>query len=141
MEKSRQNYARKLRAKLNWAFKVAKETNDKETERQKRYYDRKMCCQRLVPGDLVLVKPKGSSGTYKIDDKWEVNPYRVLEQMSNNKGKLMPVFKIQEISKSEAPRQKTLHRNMLYPYNSLEEEDSPILMKANQLIDIYFSER
>ena len=29
IEQSRQNYARKLRAKLNLAFKVAKETSDK----------------------------------------------------------------------------------------------------------------
>ena len=29
IEKSWQNYAKKLRAKLNWAFKVAKETSDK----------------------------------------------------------------------------------------------------------------
>ena len=39
MEKSRQNYARKMRAKLNWAFKVAKETNDREAMCQKQYYD------------------------------------------------------------------------------------------------------
>ena len=75
MEKSQQNYARKLRAKLNWAFKVAKETSDREALCQKQYYDRKMRCQKLEPGDLVLVKQKGSSGNYKIDDKWELNAF------------------------------------------------------------------
>ena len=40
MEKSQQNYARKLRAKLNLAFNVAKETNDSEAVRQKKYYDK-----------------------------------------------------------------------------------------------------
>ena len=70
---------RKLRAKLNWAFRVAKETSDKETLHQKQYYDRKMCCQKIVPRDLVLVKQKGLSGNYKIDDKWELNPLRVME--------------------------------------------------------------
>ena len=74
MEKSRQNYARKLRARLNWAFKVAKEVNEKESDRQKRFYDKRMRCQKLVPGDLVLVKQKGSSTSYKIDDKWETKP-------------------------------------------------------------------
>ena len=39
MEKSQQNYAKKLRAKLNWAFNIAKETNDCEALRQKKYYD------------------------------------------------------------------------------------------------------
>ena len=28
-----------------------------------------MQCQKVEPGDLVLVKQKGSSGNYKIDDK------------------------------------------------------------------------
>ena len=90
VEKSRQNYARKLRAKLNWAFKVAKETSDREALRQKQYYDWKMHCQKLIPGDLVLVKQKGSSGNYKIDDKWELNPFRVIEQMTDDNGKLTP---------------------------------------------------
>ena len=35
MERSRQNYVRKLRAKLNWAFKMAKETSNREALRQK----------------------------------------------------------------------------------------------------------
>ena len=56
IDKSRQNYARKLRACLNWAFKVTKDVNLKESERQKSYYDHKMHCQKLVVGDVVLVK-------------------------------------------------------------------------------------
>ena len=141
VEKSRQNYARKLRARLNWAYKVAKESNEKESERQKRYYDKCVRCQKLEPGDLVLVKQKGSSGNYKIDDKWELNPYRVEEQLLNAKGKLMPVFKLVEIVQSGVPRRKTLHRNMLYPYRSVAGTDAPILVRANVLMDWYFSER
>ena len=34
IDRSRQNYARKLRARLNWAFQVAKDTNEKESKRQ-----------------------------------------------------------------------------------------------------------
>ena len=86
IDKRRQNYARKLRACLNWAFKVAKDVNLKETERQKCYYDRKMHCQKLIVGDMVLVKEKGSSGNYKINDKWETNPYMVIEHMTDKKG-------------------------------------------------------
>ena len=100
-----------------------------------------MRCQKLEAGDLVLVKQKGSSGNYKIDDKWEVNPYRVVEQLINDKGKLMPVFKLLEIVQTGSPRRKTLHRNMLYPYRSIEGTDAPVLVKANLLMDWYFSER
>ena len=92
IDKSRQNYAHKLWARLNWAFKIAKDMNLKESERQKCYYDRKMRCQKLIIGDVVLVKEKGSSGNYKINDKWEMNPYTVLKHMRDNEGKQMPVF-------------------------------------------------
>ena len=100
-----------------------------------------MCCQKLVVGDVVLVKEKGSSGNYKINDKWELNPYKVLEHMKDKDGKQMPVFQLQEIIKEGASREKTLHRNMLYPFRSVEEADNPLLMKCNILMDIYFSER
>ena len=143
MEKSWQNYARKLRAKLNWAFKVAKETNDSEALCQKKYYNKQMCCQKLTSGDLVLVKEKGSSGNYKIDDKWETNPFKVLVQVMNDKGKLTPVFKIEEIVKTGVPHLKTLHHNMLYPYQSVQEheDETPLLVHANILMDMYFFER
>ena len=44
IDKSQQNYARKLKACLNWAYRVAKKMYLKESERQKLYYDCKMCC-------------------------------------------------------------------------------------------------
>ena len=56
IDKSRQSYARKLWAQLNSAFKVAKEVNEKESQCQKCYYDRRMHCQKLVLGDIVLVR-------------------------------------------------------------------------------------
>ena len=141
IDKSRQNYARKLRACLNWAFKVTKDVNLKESERQKCYYDCKMHCQKLVVGNVVLVKEKGSSSNYKINDKWEMNPYTVLEHMKDDNGKQMPVFCLHEIVKVGAPCEKTLHRNMLYPFRSVQENKNPLLLKCNMLMDIYFSER
>ena len=141
INKSRQNYARKLRARLNWAFKVAKDVNLKESERQKCYYDCKMHCQKLVVSDVVLVKEKGSSSNYKINDKWEMNPYMVLEHMKDDNGKQMPVFRLRKIVKVGAPCKKTLYRNMLYPFRSVEENENPLLLKCNMLMDIYFSER
>ena len=52
----------------------------------------KCAVKKLIIGDVVLVKEKGSSGNYKINDKWEMNPYTVLEHMKDNEGKQMPVF-------------------------------------------------
>ena len=141
IDKSRQNYARKLRAHLNWAFQVAKDTNEKESKCQKQYYDRNIRCQKLVAGDVVLVKETSSSGNYKINDKWELNPYTVVEHKSDKFGRPTPVYKLKEIVKKGAPREKTLHRNMLYPFRSVQESQNPLLTKCNILMDIYFSER
>ena len=129
IDRSRQNYARKLRARLNWAFQVAKDTNEKESKRQKLYYDRKMHCQKLVVGDVVLIKETSSSGNYKITDKWELNPYTVVEHMKDNKGQFTPVYRLKEIVKKGNPREKVLHRNMLYPFRSVQENLKSIVNK------------
>ena len=141
IEKSRQSYARKLHACLNWAFQIAKDTNEKESKRQKQYYDRRMRCQKMVIGDVVLVKEKSSSGNYKINDKWELNPYTVMEHKRDKFGQPIPVYKLKEIVKKGTPRKKTLHRNMLYPFRSVQESQNPLLVKCIILMDIYFSER
>ena len=65
---SYQNYAKKLQARLRWAYQKAQENNRKESERQKKYYDQKMRCMSLRPNDLVLVHVKAPSGYHKIID-------------------------------------------------------------------------
>ena len=115
--------------------------NEKESKSQKLYYDRKMRCQKLVVGDVVLVKETSSSGNCKINDKWELNPYTVVEHMEDNKGQPTPVYRIKEIVKKGNLREKVLHHNMLYPFRSVQETKNPLLVKCYILMDIYFSER
>ena len=67
-QESYQNYAKKLQARLKWAYQKAQENNKKESERQKRYYDQRMKCMSLKPDDLVLVHVKAPSGQHKIID-------------------------------------------------------------------------
>ena len=38
---SYQNYAKRLQARLKWAYQKAQENNRKESECQKKYYDKK----------------------------------------------------------------------------------------------------
>ena len=63
-----QNYAKKLQARLKWAYQKAQENNREESERQKKYYDQKMKCMSLRPDDLVLVCVKAPCGHHKIID-------------------------------------------------------------------------
>ena len=68
---------------MKWAYQKAKENNEKESERQKKYYDQKMKCMSLKPDDLVLVQVKVPSGQHKIMDEWEDKQYHVLSELDD----------------------------------------------------------
>ena len=97
-----------------------------------------------MPGDTVLVRIKAFGVNRKIVDKWEQQPYIVLEQMSNQ-----PVFKVKPAGDNDESNIKTLHCNMLFPIQSAREEPELVditpqhsnvaLQKANLLMDAYFN--
>ena len=89
---------------MKWAYKKANEVNLKEAARHKKYYDCKFKCMKLVPGDTVLVRIKAFGVDRKITDKWEQQPYVVLEQMSNQ-----PVFKVNPTGDDGEENVRTLH--------------------------------
>ena len=129
---------------MKWAFKTAKETSDKEAAWYKRYYDQKYKCIKIEPGDLVLVRVKAFGPDHKIADRWEQTPYKVLSQLHNG-----PVFKVQPIDREDEDSIQVLHRNMLFPFQTIRtESDSEneigaflaiLLAKANQLMEEYFN--
>ena len=102
-------YIRKLRHRMEWAFKKAAEVSLKESTRHKKYYDKRVKCSKLEPGDMVLVRQKAFKGKHKIQDKWENIPYKVVEQVDPK----LPVFRVE--SSGEIPKSRVLHRNMLFP--------------------------
>ena len=61
--------------------------------------------------------------------------------MKDKDGKFTPVYRLRENVKKSTPREKVLHRNMLYPFRSVQDTPNPLLAKCNILMDIYFSER
>ena len=86
---SHQTYADKLKARLKWTYKVACETNEKESARHKKYYDKKYRYMKILPGDLVLARIKAFSADYKIANCWEQVPYEVVDQID-----IGPVYKV-----------------------------------------------
>ena len=70
----------------------------------------------MKEGDIVLVRRNLFDSQYKIADKWEEEPYRVVSQMDNS-----PVYCIKTMNNMKAPTH-VLHRNMLYPARSVCEE-------------------
>ena len=75
-----------------------------------------MRCQKLVVGNVVLVKEKSSSENYKVNDKWELHPYTMMEHMVNKDRQPTPVYQLRENVRTGVPCDKVLHRNMLYPF-------------------------
>ena len=100
----RQNYAEKLKAHLKWAFKTARETNEKEAARHKPYYDQGYKCMKIEPGDLVLVRVKAFGHDHKIADRWEQTSYKVLSQLHDS-----PVFKVRPVDGEDESSIQVLH--------------------------------
>ena len=131
------NYAKKLKTRLQWAYDRALHNNQKESRRQKKYYDHKFRCMKLAPDDIVIVRIKAFGLDHKIADKWKKTPYRVLSQLEGQ-----PVYRIQEIDSEGTDNIKVLHRNMLFPLLTLQSDitsKQTVLVKANMLMDLYFS--
>ena len=59
---------------------MASEEAQRQAQRYKKYYDLKVHENKLVVGDRVLVEKLGIKGKHKIADKWEEEPYIVLDQ-------------------------------------------------------------
>ena len=104
---------KKLKARLEWAYQVVCENNQKESECHKKYYDQKIWCMSFRPNDLVLVCVKAPTGDHKIADQWEVIPHHVLSQLASQ-----PIFKVQPIDAEDDENICILHRNMLFPFQS-----------------------
>ena len=93
---------------------MATEHIQKDMECRKLYYDRKAHCMNIVVGDIVLVCQKVFGTTHKIEDRWEVPVYIVLEKHDDGM-----TYKVKKIDDNSEESCKYLHRNMLYPFMSV----------------------
>ena len=109
-------YVQSLQQRLQWAYEIAKEHIEKEVSRRKLYYDRKVHC--MHPGDIVLVRQKVFGTQHKIEDRWELPVYKVIEQCGDN-----PLYKVQKIGEVGGEDVRVLHRNMLFPFIGVRETD------------------
>ena len=99
-------YAQELKSRLEHAFNKANDFCEREAIRSKQRFDKTAKCSKLMPADLVLVKRKGFVTKHKIADKRETKPYEIVSQCSDG----LPVYTV-----TRNGRERTLHRNMLFP--------------------------
>ena len=105
---SKTRYVQKLKQRLNFAYKKAKEMSQKQAQKYKSSYDKKIKGTQLQVNDIVLVKRVAWKGRHKIQNKWEPNEYIVIEQPNLK----VPVYKVKSLEDNKI---RTLHRNMLLP--------------------------
>ena len=123
------NHAKKLEARHKWAFGRAKDYNEKEMNCHKVYYDKRTKCMSLNPDDIVMVRVKACSSDRKVADKWEQNRYMVIQQMNDK-----PVFKVRPVDATDNKRDRVLHRNMLFPLQSVRDEDNSVTVESIALL-------
>ena len=106
---SSSKYVLDLQRRLNWSHKVAKKQMEKEALKAKIYYDRRVRCSQLSPGDLVLVKRMAFKGKHKVQNRWEQDIYKVLDTC---RGSTL-VLRVQK--EDGTGKIRILHRNLLLP--------------------------
>ena len=129
---SSSRYVQDLERRLQWSYKLAQRHMEKQAAKAKKYYDRRVRCSKLEPGDLVLVKKFGFRGKHKIQDRWENHVYEeVLESCHSSP----LVFRIRREDGEGGIR--VLHRNLLLPFKTriLDEELTPQSTPKEELED------
>ena len=105
---SKTRYAQKLKQRLNFAYKKAREISQKQTQKYKLFYDKKVKGSQLQVDDLVLVKSVAWKGRHKIQNKWEPDEYIAVSQPN----KQIPVYSVKPVGDG---KERVFHRNMLLP--------------------------
>ena len=82
--KSVSKYIDDLRKNMKSAYELVNRNTQKSQQKQKEGYDQRTRGAEIRKGDRVLVKIVAFDGKHKISDKWEEEPYLVIEQPNDN---------------------------------------------------------
>lgn len=121
-------YVAKLTEELQNAYQLATEAANKTHQRNKKSHDKRVSSQVLNVGDRVFLKNLGLKGKHKLQSRWKLSPFTVIEKLPN-----LPVYRV----KPEGARGpvKTIHREHLLPIGQLvrvpgsDEDEQPQLPK------------
>lgn len=111
--KTASSYISKLKSRLSFAYKTAAKQAQKRAHQSKERYDLKVRESAVQPGDIVLIKNVSLRGKQKLADRWNRQPYLVIDQPNKD----IPVFAVKKEHGRGKP--KLLHRNLLLPFMSL----------------------
>ena len=98
-------YIATVRDHLKTALQEAQAQSTAEAQRQKQYYDQRIGTIGLKPGNLILVKADTFQGKWKIKDRWEDKPHKVVWQTMTE----IPFYEV----KDQHGNSHNLHHNWL----------------------------
>lgn len=106
-----------LQEHIKYAQEFARRRMSERAATTKDRYDKRAVAAILRPGDTVLIRKTVSTGREKLGDKWIDELHVVIDQPNSE----IPVYRVKPVSASG--RTKTLHRNLLLPVDSCDEDD------------------
>ena len=116
-DKAATDYLEELQERLEKTHQVVQKHREKAQTKQEKYYNKKAKTVKITVGDKVLVKRLAFDGKHKIADKFESEPYYVIEQPRPD----IPVFKLRSY---ESNKERTLHQNHLLLIDDQDSEES-----------------
>ena len=126
-------YAARVRQRLEYAYRSAAAEASRQSSKSEAAYNQRVRDSRLDVGDTVLVRNVGLQGKQKLADRWDSNPYVVLEMPNTD----ILVYKVRRRDKVGPVR--CLYRNLLLPFNSVPLEttgeirkDPPCTLRGKQ---------
>lgn len=111
-ENSYSDFISSLKKRMEYTYQLASEKANKSRAKQKHHYDKRVRSSVLNIGDRVLVRRKAFQGKHKLANRWENEPYVVIEQPNPD----IPVYRLR---KEDGSTERVLHRNMMLPIGSL----------------------
>lgn len=107
-KKTHSQYVSDLKSRLEESYKIATSHAQKNADRNKIRFDKRVTASPLEVGDRVLVRNVKLRGKHKLANKWEDDVYVVLKQAGD-----IPVYTVKPEGKDGPVR--TLHRDLLLP--------------------------
>lgn len=117
-KKSHSQYVSDLKHRLEESFNIATSNAQKNADRNKVRFDKRVVDSTLDVGDRVLVRNVKLRGKHKLANKWEDDVYVVLRKAGE-----FPVYTVKPEGKDGPVR--TLHRDLLLPCSFLPTTTTP----------------
>ncbi|TWW61906.1 hypothetical protein D4764_04G0005530 [Takifugu flavidus] len=105
---SHSQYVSSLKRRLEQSYRIVTSTAQKNADRNKTRFDKRVVESTLEMGDRILVHNVKLRGKHKLANKWEYDVYVVLKKAGD-----MPAYTVKPECKSGPVR--TLHRDLLLP--------------------------